>query len=409
METAIITRSVKRKVLLLVAVPILLLASVPFPAFSVECQIVDPSYWPTDNWLVTTPEEQGMSSVILQALTNHIASYNLPVESIIVVRHGFIVFEIYPGTDTQNTLQLLHSVSKSFTSALIGIAVEQGFIPSVNTPVVSLFPTRTIANLDDRKEAMTVEHVLNMQAGVEWDEWTYPYEDPQNDLLQMMLSSDPTQFFLDLPMAADPGTVWVYNTGSTHLLGAIIRETTGQTPFAFANEYLFGPLGITTAFWFTDRTGLSLGGSGLNLCPRDMAKFGFLFLHDGYWDGVQVVPEAWATESQAVAVVPWQGTGYGYQWWKDLGLGTFEARGRYNQWIVVSQEHDIVVVMTADDTTGIINTLSLVNDYVFAAVTNQYPAPQSPLVVGLAIVLVIGVPVTVAIGLILWKRRLRQT
>ncbi|MDO8055254.1 MAG: serine hydrolase, partial [Candidatus Hermodarchaeota archaeon] len=209
------------------------------------------------------------------------------------------------------------------------------------------------------------------------------------------------------PMAANPGTTWVYNTGATHLLGAIIRETTGQTPLAFGNEYLFGPLGIRDVFWFNDRTGLSLGGSGLNLRPRDMAKFGFLFLHDGEWDGEQIVPQAWVIQSRVAAAIPWQGTGYGYQWWKDLTLDTYEARGRYNQWIIVSQEHDLIMVMTADDTAGLIDPLGLARDYVFAAITNQYPVLQGPLVVGLALGLVIGVPVAVIGGVYLLRRRRR--
>jgi CubicO group peptidase (beta-lactamase class C family) len=346
-----------------------------------------------------------MSSAILNGLISVIATYDLPVESILVVRHGYLVFEIYPGEDTVDTMQLLHSVSKSFTSALIGIAIQQGHIPSVNTPVVSVFPTRTIANLDARKEAMTVEDVLNMQAGLEWDEWTYPYEDPRNDVLAMILSVDPTQYVLDKPMVADPGTTWVYNTGATHLLGAIIRETTGQTPLAFGNEHLFGPLGIDGVFWFNDRTGLSLGGSGLNLRPRDMAKFGFLFLHDGEWDGEQIVPRAWVTQSRNAAAIPFQGTGYGYQWWKDLGLETYEARGRYNQWIIVNQEQDLVMIMTADDTVGEIDPLGLARDYVFRAITNQYLVPNNPLVVGLAVGLVVGVPVVAVGGILLWRRR----
>jgi CubicO group peptidase (beta-lactamase class C family) len=368
-------------------------------------QVTDPTYWPTDDWVVTTPEQQGMSSTILNGLSAVIATYDLPVESILVVRHGYLVFEIYPGEDTVDTLQLLHSVSKSFTSALIGIAIEQGYIPSVETPVVSLFPTRTIANLDARKEAMTVEDLLNMLGGLEWDEWSYPYEDPRNDVLAMILSTDPTQFVLDKPMAADPGTTWVYNTGATHLLGAIIRETTGQTPLAFGNDHLFSPLGITDVFWFNDRTGLSLGGSGLNLRPRDMAKFGFLFLHDGEWDGNQIIPRAWVTQSRVVAATPWQGTGYGYQWWKNLALDTYEARGRYNQWIIVSQEHDLVMIMTADDTTGVIDPLGLARDYVFGAITNQYLVPPGPLVVGLALGLIVGVPVAVVGGVYWWRRR----
>ncbi len=364
-----------------------------------------PDYWPTDEWRVSAPELQGMSSAVLHELHAYIRSQNLPLDSYLVIRHGYIVYEDYPreafGVDDYH---VLHSVTKSVTSALIGIALELGYIPSVDSPVLSFFPNRTIANLDGRKQRMTVEHLLNMMAGLEWDEWTYPYTDSRNDLIQMIYSSDCIQFMLDRAMVAEPGTTWVYNTGASHLLAGIIRETTGQLPLTFALAHLFGPLGISHVFWSVDRNGLNYGGSALHLRPRDMAKFGLLYLNDGEWDGVQVVPATWVADSQESAASPWAGTGYGYQWWKQFSMETFEARGLDNQWIIVHPEYDLVIVQTASDSAGEINVFGLVRDYVLRAIEEFTPIYSNPMVFGIVLSIVIGVP-AVVVGIYFIRKR----
>jgi len=245
-----------------------------------------------------------------------------------------------------------------------------------------------------------------MMAGMEWDEWTYPYTDSRNDLIQMIYSGDCVQFMLDRNMASGPGTVWLYNTGASHLLAGIIRQTTGQTPLQYARDVLFTPLGITNVAWTSDPQGLNYGGSELFLRPRDMAKFGFLYLHNGSWDGQQIVPEAWVTQSRESATFPWSGTGYGYQWWKNLNLGTFEARGLHNQWIIVDPENDLVIVFTASDFNSQIPIFYLVSEYVLSAIG------EFPLVVGvfpwemtLTLSFIIGVPTAVTVVFLIRKRK----
>ena len=368
-------------------------------------QAMTPDYWPTDGWRASPPEWQGMSSAVLQELRTFTQTQNLPLDSYLIVRHGYIVYEEYPGSYDSDDYHILHSVTKSFTSALIGIAIAEGLIASVNTPVVDIYSDWTIANLDDRKQRMTVGHLLDMQAGIEWDEWTYPYSDGRNDLVQMIYSSNCIQFMLDRPMAAEPGTTWVYNTGASHLLAGIIRETSGQIPQEFAFEHLFGPLGISTVFWTRDRNGLNFGGSELHLRPRDMAKFGLLYLNDGQWDGVQIIPVDWVEESQVSHAMPWSGTGYGYQWWKQLYAGTFEARGLHSQWIIVHPEYDLVIVQTASDFEGEINVFQLV-DYVLRAVEEYTPVNPGSLGTGLVIAVGVLVPVLIVGVYFLRKRRL---
>ncbi|NHJ20738.1 MAG: class C beta-lactamase-related serine hydrolase [Candidatus Lokiarchaeota archaeon] len=367
-----------------------------------------PQYWPTNGWRTSQPEIQGMSSAKLQELHAYIRDADLPLDSVIVVRNGYIVYEDYPNSPRyrEHTLHILHSVTKSFTSALTGIAIQEGYIGSVHDTVLSYFPNRTIANVDAWKQNMTLEHLLNMMAGMEWDEWTYPYSDPRNDLNQMVNSGDCIQFMLDRNMTAPPGSVWLYNTGASHLLAGIIRQTTGKTPLQYGFEVLFTPLGITDVQWTSDSQGLNFGGSELRLKPRDMAKFGFLYLNNGTWDGQQIVPEAWVSQSRESAVIPWSGTGYGYLWWKSQSLGTFEARGLYNQWIIVNPENDLVIIFTATDIYGHIPIVYLVRDFIISAI-GVFPLDDAvfPWEMTLTLSFIIGVPSTVIIIVMVRKKK----
>ena len=218
-------------------------------------------------------EEQGVDLTKLNEMMDVIEELDLPVDSVVVVRHGHIVFEQYPNPKYgPNDKHLLYSVTKSFTSALIGIAIEEGFIESVDQKVVDFFPEEPIANLDARKQSLTLEHLLTMSCGFEWegpDDGLHTWGDANR-------SGDPVQFVLNLPMASDPGTEWVYNGGCSHLLSAILTKTTGESTLEFARKYLFEPLGITDVRWPRDPQGIYYGGQDIWLTPRDMVKFGQL-------------------------------------------------------------------------------------------------------------------------------------
>ena len=309
------------------------------------------AYWPTEGWRASTPEEQGMDSAKLEEMMEYIDETNLAIESVIVVRNGYIVLEEYPGPIyDQDMLHVVHSVTKSFVSALIGIAVEEGYIDGTEQKMVDLFPERTIKNLDSRKESITLEHLLTMTAGLEWNEWRYAYTDARNDYIKAIYaSSDPIQYVLDLPMMEEPGVRWNYNGGTSHLMSALVAEATGYDTLDFAREFLFGPLGITESRWDSDRHGIRYGGSALYLTPRDMAKFGYLYLNNGTWDGKQIVPAAFVAESAKTHYNVDAYTGYGYQsWWTCLGTTVYYAAGLYGQRIDVVPDLDLVVVFTAD-------------------------------------------------------------
>jgi parallel beta-helix repeat protein len=267
----------------------------------------------------------------------------------------------------------LYSVTKSFSSALIGIAIKEGFIDGVLHKVLDFFPNRTFANMDSQKEAITLEHLLTMTSGLPWDEWTYQYGDPRNDATQMMLSSDPVQFVLDRPMVSIPGTTWVYNGGGSHLLSAIVNETTGTDTEAFAREHLFNPLGISNLFWGRDPfQRIPWGFMGLDLTPLDMAKFGYLYLNNGTWDGQQIIQADWVTESARPHFSAWPGWRYGYQWWIGPRDNIFVARGYMGQNIIVAPDYNIVVVFTGSYLYGP-EGVQLFYDYILPAVGSTAP------------------------------------
>jgi CubicO group peptidase (beta-lactamase class C family) len=299
-----------------------------------------PDYWPTEGWRTSTPEEQGVDAELLEQMLSVIDERGLNVHSVVVTRDGYIIAERYYPPYDQATRHPLFSVTKSFVSALVGIAIADGFIDGVDAVVVGFFPGRQFANLDDRKRAMTLEHLLTMTSGLDWAEGMPTYQ-------EMARTEDWVHYVLDKPMVAEPGTQFNYCSGCSHILSAIIQETTGTGTLAFAEHVLFGPLGISDVDWETDGTGIPNGGWGLNLTPRDMAKLGLLYLNDGVWDGQQVVPAEWVRASVSDGVDTGDGWRYGYQWWLDPANGRFAAIGLASQLIYVIPELNTVVVFTA--------------------------------------------------------------
>lgn len=218
------------------------------------------TYFPDTEWTATTSEDQGLNSTILDEMMQFIEDSDAPIKGLVVTRNGYIVEEEYWDYNTEISTHHIFSCTKSFTGALIGVAMKEGFIDNVSQKLIDFFPDLTIENMDVRKEAITLEHLLTMTAGLDWNEWNTTYDDSNNMYHQMLGSTDPVQFFLDLPTAYDPGTQWVYCTGGSHMLSAIIQETTNMTTREFAEEYLFGPLNMTIGGWTTDLLGINNGG-----------------------------------------------------------------------------------------------------------------------------------------------------
>jgi CubicO group peptidase (beta-lactamase class C family) len=324
---------------------------------------------PTDDgWQTASPDSVGIDAeTISEAFDRiHDGTYQ-NIHSILIVKDGKLVLEEYFagytwkynddqhrgelvdfGIDTRHNLA---SVTKSFTSALIGIAIDRGFISSVDEEVFGFFPQYAGLN-DEKKAEITLRHLLTMRSGLEWNGMEAPIRDQSNDLVKLFLVPDPIEYILAKPVVSEPGTYWYYSGGDTNLLGEVIREATGLRVDDFAEEFLFGPLGISDHEWDHINPDVIHASGNLKLRPRDMAKFGLLFLNGGTWNGERIVSGEWVQESTREHVSLSQGEGYGYQWWRKMyqtgteSIHSFYAAGWGGQRIMVFPDLDMVVVFT---------------------------------------------------------------
>jgi CubicO group peptidase (beta-lactamase class C family) len=339
-------------------------------ALLVSCGGTGPGLTASGKWQTSTPEQQGMLSERLAQLFAAVVQQDLDVHSMLIIRHGAIVAEGYAHPYQQDTVHELFSVTKSFVSALVGIAIENDNVADIDQRVLDLFPDRTFENSDERKQSMTVEHLLTMTTGLDWTEGPAIYG-------QISRSPDWVEFVLDRPMVSEPGREFNYCSGCTHVLSAILQATAGETTLDFAQTHLFEPLGISDVIWQVDAQGIANGGWGMQMRPRDMAKLGHLFLNGGEWEGDRVIPAGWVEDSTAARVGTGTGLGYGYLWWSYPPLEAYVARGLGGQQILVMPEWDVVVVFTAqlDDDQGLFD---LVQAFVEPAVVSNTPLPDNP-------------------------------
>ena len=319
------------------------------------------AYWPTPEWRTSTPEAQGMDTEKLAQMLDMVTQQNLNLHSLLIIRNGYIVSEHYFHYYYPQEKHVQFSCTKSFIATLVGIAREQGKL-DINRPVLDFFPEHTFEHRDALKEAMTVEDLLTMRSGLDWREGDPIYQ-------AMYRSRDWVQFVLNTPMATQPGTQFNYCSGCSHLLSAIIQPTTGQNTQDFAQKVLFDPLGITDLRWERDTQGITLGGWGLELTSRDMAKLGYLYLHNGIWDGQRIVSADWiATATQQHTATDGK-LGYGYQWWTYPLFGAYSALGRAGQTIFVVPDLNLIIVTTAD-LNGHDEIFNLIEMYIVPAVLN---------------------------------------
>jgi len=307
--------------------------------------IPEPTYWPTTGWQSSTPEAQGFDSAKLAEGLAAIPQNEIGIHSLQIVRGGYLIIDAYVYPYDGSIYHDFASVTKSVMTTLIGIAADQGKI-DLDKPVLSYFPNRTIANRDDRKEHITVRHLLSMSSGLEWD----PVDD-EVFLRQLRASPDWVQFALDLPVVSEPGSEFVYNSAGSHLLSAILTQTTGMSALEFAKANLFEPLGITNVHWRIDPQGYNMGWGDLSMFPLDAAKLGFLFLHQGKWQDRQIISREWVAKATSFQIST-EGSHYeeyGYGWWvspQEEEITFFRADGRNGQRIWVIPSMDLVIVTT---------------------------------------------------------------
>jgi CubicO group peptidase (beta-lactamase class C family) len=278
------------------------------------------------------------------------------IDSVVIVKNGYIVLEYYGDHLGKNSLFEIYSCTKSITSTLIGMLVDKGEIASVDRPLSDFFPE--IKKMGDPQKAqIQLKHTLSMTMGIDWPHSRNASESGEVYFPEILTSPDWNRFVLEKPVVSSPGTAFNYNSGGSHLLSVIITRITGKSAEAYARENLFDKIGIRQVLWSKDRQGNSTGGWGLSMRPRDMARFGFLFLNNGVWDGEQLVSRAWIGAATADQTGGFGSGGflmghYGYQWW--IGsAGTqitkfFTAIGAYGQYIFVAPAFDLVVVFTSN-------------------------------------------------------------
>jgi len=247
----------------------------------------------------------------------------------------------------------LQSVTKSITSTLIGIALERGEIPGLEVPFLTLLGDYDLTRIDPRLHTSTLANLLEMRSGIEWHESDRPLNET-NTTIQLELSDDWVQFTLDQPMDSDPGTKYAYNSGGSHLMSAIIRKTTGMTVAEYAERHLFGPIGIVDYHWKLTPKGLPDTEGGLYLEGEDLARFGYLVLNDGVWDGTRVIPEGWVAASTARRVENFDRSGraYGYQWWR-------VDRGGQDVWAGLGYGGQFLVILPEREVVGVVNSWNL--------------------------------------------------
>ncbi|NLF77931.1 MAG: serine hydrolase [Chloroflexi bacterium] len=339
----------------------------------------EPDYWPTEGWRTSTPEEQGMDSA---ELAGFIATFSQPqfnLDSLLVIRNGYIVAEAYSAPNQSEVPHHMYSASKSVVSALIGIAIDQGEIKSVDEKMLSFFPEYTPANMDERKAAITVKDLLTMGSGFKCDSFG---ADPSTDSIPEMEAAENTSYLcLDKPMAYSPGEVQQYCQCNTYLLATILARTTNMDVMEFAKQNLFTPIGITEAHWLATPEGIVQGYAGLQLMSRDMGKIGYLYLNQGQWNGEQIISAQYATDSISDQIATaWPDNTYGYQWWVAPSVNTVSALGHGGQYIIFIPSKDLMVVLTG----GLHDTLRIfVHVYPFtygiaAFTTADSPLPASP-------------------------------
>jgi CubicO group peptidase (beta-lactamase class C family) len=296
-------------------------------------------------WVVESPEDHGLDPALLEQARTYAFADGRNTQGVVVVRDGVIVSEWYADGAGPDSWVASWSVAKSFTSATVGIAIDEGLIPGVDEPMTTWYPEFAGTERAD----MTLRDVLQMGSGLTWVEDYDPAAIGASDIIRLVTGErDQLAYAASRPAQVAPGTRWSYSSGDTMLLSGVLEQATGMPADEYATEVLFEPLGLERAEWWRDGAGHTLTYCCLDSTSRDFARFGQLYLQEGRWGDEQVVPEAWVAES-LVPSAPSEEAGepYGYQWWLGEPAGTedvFAAVGHDGQWIYVIPGLDMVVV-----------------------------------------------------------------
>jgi len=317
-----------------------------------------------DFWQMSTPSAEGMDETLLSGIRSEVDKHHERLYSLMVVRHGKVVLEQYYHGRTAKNQAAVFSVSKSMLSALTGIAIRDGVFAGVEQDVGALLTDKQRGEI---RQPLQLKQLLTMSGGLK------PVDDT---IMDWFNSSNWVDYVLEQPIMEKPGTVFRYNTGLSHLLSAVLTNASGESTISYAEKHLFGPLGIQDYGWQKDPQGIPAGGTMVSLRPRDMARFGYLYLQNGEWMGQQLVPKEWVTASTKEQIKTDSGGSYGYFFWlgesktKDgVTHPHFAATGYGDQLILVVPELDLVVVATSNpDSRDTSSAGELIEQYVIPAI-----------------------------------------
>lgn len=311
-------------------------------------------YFPTSGWRQCSPEQVGMDSSRLKDVYDYVASDEYLTHSVIIIRKGYVVAEAYFGDWNQSLIHDGLSIANSFTAALIGIALKQGFFTDLDEEVFNYFPQWQTPETPAAKKRITIRHLLTMTSGLRWHE---DYSNPYSDDNRMTHSGDYVQYVLDREIDNEPGSLWHYSGGDAMLLSGVLQEATGKNAYEFGKENLFDAIGIPDIYWAGDSVGHTTGSGAIGATLRDYAKFGYFILKNGNWDGQQILPETWVADSSQPGneYIDF----YGYMWWlaphlreirdSNVPPDTIISWGIGLQQIFVIPSKDLVVVRLAND------------------------------------------------------------
>ncbi|WP_182077136.1 serine hydrolase [Deefgea sp. CFH1-16] len=297
----------------------------------------------TNDLPTSSPEAQGIDSAQLNMALKEIQKSGTPIDSILIMRNGYVVLDSYFYPYQPNTLHDLRSVTKSVTSTMLGISIEQGKLKSLDQPMRPFFAEQLKGDIDPRKAAITLGNLVDMHSGIAWYEIPY---NSQSSIYQMVNSADWNQYVLQQAMDDEPGRTFNYNGGNMNLLSAVIEKAWNMPMQEVAALQLFKPLGIQNFYWQKDPSGHTIGEANLALAPHDLAKLGQFWLQDGVWQGQRLLPAGWIKnlfEDTRSA----QSAGYRRGFWVDLSQKHVQALGRHGQFVLVDPAQQLVIVMTS--------------------------------------------------------------
>lgn len=328
-----------------------------------------PDYWPTEGWRESTPEEQGIDSGKLADALLTMREQKVNIHSLLIVRNGRVIVDAYFYPYDGKSVHNMRSDTKSVTTTLIGIAIDQGKL-NLDDPMISFFPDIPISQPDPKLETVTVKDLVMMANGLE----STGMAQDEGTLQQMEYSEDFMKFAVDRKVVTEPGTQFVYDSPGMHILSGILQKATGMTEEEYARQVLFGPLGIEEYVWPKDPQGYTHGWGDLHLLPRDAAKIGYLWLYGGLWEGEPLISADWVKAASQTQIQTGMDDNYSYGWWISEESNTTSAMGRGGQYIKVEPNYNAVVVAT-----GAGWDYDQISPYLVASVVDpEAPLPPNP-------------------------------